>query len=123
MEEPESRAAHIERVLGTVGFFWMIAAANVKNLLNGDLSEFHRNLLWLDDSIREVQAGLRGRQPSYISHTHSLVYVTSEERVVALRQRCDEMEQLMPDVVKMGGYVPINPRAAVEKRLDLLMEA
>jgi hypothetical protein len=28
----------------------------------------------------------------------------------------------MPEVVKMGGYVPANPRSMVEKRLELVME-
>jgi hypothetical protein len=121
-EEPESQEALIERASGNVGFFWMIAAANVKNLLNSDLSEFHRNLLWLDNNIQEVRAALQGKRAPYINHTHSHVYATYKEQVAALRQRCDEMESLMSDVVKISGYVPSNPRAIVEKRLELLTE-
>lgn len=42
--------------------------------------------------------------------------------VVAEGLLCDEMEQLMPAVVEMGGYVPFEPRVIVEKRLELLTE-
>lgn len=121
-EEPESQEALIERASANVGFFWMIAAANIKNLLNSDLCEFHRNLLWLDDSIQEVRAALQGKHALYINHTHSRVYATRSLQVAALRQRCDEMESLMSDVVKIGGYVPSNPRAMIEKLLELLTE-
>ncbi len=121
-EEPESQEKSIEHASGNVGFFWMIAAANVKNLLNSDLSEFHRNLLWMDNNIHEVRAALQGKRAPYINHTHSGVYATCEEQVAVLRYLCNEMEGLMPEVVKMGGYVPANPRAMVEKRLELLIE-
>jgi hypothetical protein len=39
------------------------------------------------------------------------------------RQGCgDEMEKLMPVVVELGGYLPPEPRAVVEKRLELLTQ-
>jgi hypothetical protein len=121
-EELESQEELIERASMHAGFFWMIAAGNVKNLLTGDLSEFHMLLLWLDNGIHEVRSALRGERAPYVSHTHSRVYATTEEQVAVLRHQCDEMESLMPEVVKMGGYVPANPRSMVEKRLELVME-
>jgi hypothetical protein len=122
LEEPESQEELIERASANVGFFWMIATASILDLLNSDLSEFHRNLLWLDNDTHEVRSALQGKRAPYISHTHSSIYATSQERVAALRHRCNEMEDLMPAVVKMGGYVPANPRSMVEKRLELLVE-
>lgn len=125
-EPPKEKQANQEELMKNasdyVGFFWMIAAANVKNLLYGDLCEFHLGLLRLDNSIHEVLSALQGKRAPYISHTHSLVYATSEEQVVALRRLCDTMEALMLRVVEMGGVVPHNPRVVVEKRLELLTE-
>jgi hypothetical protein len=121
-EEQASQEEFIENASDAVGFFWMIAAANVKNLLSGDLCEFHLNLLRLDTSIREVRSALQGKRAPYLNHTHSRVYATSEEQVAVMRQYCDEMELLMPDVLKIGGYVQAHPRAMVEKRLELLTE-
>jgi hypothetical protein len=118
--EPESHEQRIERVSMNVGFFWMIACSNVKNLLASDLIEFHMLLLWLEENIREVQAALRGGRTTYVSHSHSQIYTTQEDQVAALRQLCDEMEALMPQVIKLGGYVPSSPRSMVEKRLALL---
>lgn len=121
-EEQETREEQSERASMHVGFFWMIASANVMNLVAGDLGEFHMLLLWLEGSLHEVRAALRGEQARYISHTHSQVYATREAQVAALRHLCDEMEQLMPAVEKMGGYLPANPRSMIEKRLELLTE-
>src|SRR5713226_859934 len=41
VEEPPSREQCIEQASLHVGFFWMIAASNVQNLLHGDLVQFH----------------------------------------------------------------------------------
>lgn len=119
-EEPETKEEQSERASLHVGFFWMIASANVMNLLAGDLGEFHMLLLWLEDNLHEVRAALRGEQARYISHTNSRVYATQDEQVAALRRLCDEMEALMPAVVDLGGYVPPATRAMVEMRLELL---
>ena len=118
--EPEGLEERIERASMRVGFFWMIASANVMNLLTGDLIEFHMLLLWLEESIREVQTALHGERPPYISHSHSRVFITQEEQVAALRRRCDNMEALMPQVIELGGYVPSSPHSIVEMRLALL---
>lgn len=119
-EKPETQEEQSERASMHVGFFWMIASANVMNLLAGDLIEFHMLLLWLEGNLHELRAALRGEQARYISHTHSRIYTTQEEQVAALRRLCDEMEDLMPEVVDLGGYLPPAPRAMVEMRLDLL---
>jgi hypothetical protein len=103
-----------------VGFFWMIACANAKNLINGSLVKFHMLLLWLEENIREVQAVLRGERAQYISNSHSQIYTTREEQVAALHHLYDEMETLVPQVIELGGYVPSSPRSMVEMRLALL---
>jgi len=100
----------------------MIATTSVKNLINSNLSEFHRDLLWLDGTLHELQAALLGEQAPYINHTHSRLYTTRQEQVAALHQLCDEMERLMPAVISLGGYLPSDPRAMVEMRLELLSE-
>lgn len=118
--EPESLEERIERISMNVGFFWMIASANAKNLIDGSLIKFHMLLLWLEENIREVQAALRGERAQYVSHSNLQVYTTREEQVAALHHLCDEMEALMPQVIELGGYVPSSPRTMVEMRLALL---
>jgi hypothetical protein len=87
----------------------------------GNTMEVHQWMdTWMVDHVREVRATLRGEQARWISNTHSRVYATREEQIAALRTLCDEMEMLIPEVIRLGGSVPENPRVAVEKRLALL---
>lgn len=119
-ERPLSREQRIEQASLHVGFFWMIAASNIQNLLNGDLVQYHTLLRWLEDSIREVQAALRGERVRFTKTSRSDLYSTQVDQVSALRSLCDEMEALAPDVVDLGGYVPTSPRSVIEMRLLLL---
>jgi hypothetical protein len=120
--ELESPEECMQRASMQVGFFWMIAASNVQNLLKNHLTQFHMLLMWLEESIREVRAALKGEHAQFTKASRVHLYTTQTEQIAALRRLCDEMETLMPVVVKMGGYLPPDPRAIVEKRLELLAE-
>ncbi len=120
-KEPLSCEQSAEVASTAVGFFWMIASSNVKNLIAGDLTQFHQLLTWLKRSIREVKAALQFKEAPYL-HIDQELYFTQAECIVALRQLCDEMEELMPEVIALGGYVPSEPCVIVEKRLALLLE-
>jgi len=119
-EEPLSRKHRTEQASLQVGFFWMIAASNIQNLLSGDLVQFHTLLRWLEDSIREVRAALQGERAEFTKASRIRLYCTREEQVAVLCSLCDEMEALTPDVVALGGYVPASPRSVIEMRLLLL---
>ena len=66
----------IEQASLHVGFFWMITARNVQNLLNDDLVQFHTLLRWLENSIREVQAALRGERAVFTKASRIQLYCT-----------------------------------------------
>lgn len=119
-EEPLTREQRIEQASLHTGFFWMIAASNVQNLLQGNTVQFHTLLRWLENSIREVQAALQGEQSRFTKASRIQLCCTQEEQVAVLRSLCDEMEALMPGVVDLGGYVPASPRSVIEMRLLLL---
>jgi hypothetical protein len=118
--EPESLEECMERASDQIGFFWMIAASNILNLLDGYVAQYHMLLMWLEENIREVRAALNGEHAQYTKASRIQLYNTQEEQAVAMRHLCAEMEELMPLVVEKGGYVPVEPRAIVEKRLALL---
>jgi len=120
-KEPLSREQSAEAASTAVGFFWMIASSNTKNLIAGDLTQFHQLLTWLKRSIHEVKAALQFKEAPYL-HIDQELYFTQVDCIAALRQLCDEMEELMPEVIALGGYVPSEPRMIVEKRLALLLE-
>jgi hypothetical protein len=119
-EEPPSREECAERASLQVGFFWMIAATNAQNLLHGDLVQYHTLLRWLEESIRETRAALRGEHTSFTKAARIKLNCTREEQVATLRSLCDEMQSLMPQVIALGGYAPAAPRSVIEERLALL---
>ena len=119
-EEPPGREECAERASLQVGFFWMIAASNVQNLLHGDLVQFHMLLRWLEDNIRETRAALRGERTHFTRASRIKLSCTREQQIATLRSLCDEMESIMPQVIALGGGVPASPRSVIEKRLALL---
>jgi hypothetical protein len=119
-DEPLTLEQRIEQASSYVGFFWMIAASNVQNLLTGDLVQFHTLLRWLEDSIREVSAALKGERAAFTKSSGINLCCTQEDQVATLRALCDAMEALAPDIVKLGGFVPTSPRSVIEMRLQLL---
>lgn len=118
--QPESQEELVVHASDNIGSFWMIADESVKDLLDGNLVNFHMLLLWIEENIREVRAALGGERAPYVGHSDLPVCATQQEQVAILRRLCDEMEELMPQVAAMGGYLPSSPRTLVEKRLALL---
>jgi hypothetical protein len=119
-EGPLSLELRIEQASLQVGFFWMIAASNIQNLLSGDLVQFHTLLRWMENSICEVRAALQGERIGFTKASLFQLYCTQEEQVAVLWTLCDEMEALAPDVIDLGSYVPDSPRSVIEMRLLLL---
>lgn len=115
--EPLTREKAVDTISDTVSFFWMIASAAAKEI-EGDIIHFHILLLWLRDAIRKVNYALEFKVPPFKRNWPEVCY-TLATRAAALRQLCDEMEQLVPVVVAFGASVPTEPRIVVEKRLAL----
>src|SRR5215469_14578191 len=100
-----------EAASDAVNFFWMIAAGAAKEI-EGDLIHFHILLSWLKDSIRKVKYAFELKEPPFTRDWPDVCY-TFPEKAAALRQFCDEMGQLTPEIVAFGGSVPIAPRVVV----------
>ncbi|GHO79318.1 hypothetical protein KSD_70890 [Ktedonobacter sp. SOSP1-85] len=122
-EEPETQEERVERMSKNVSGFWMFATAGISNLVRHDFLHFHWCLLIMNLSILDVRAALQGEKLKYLGKRYSVSYATWQEQATALLRLCDEMEELMPAVVEMGGYVPFSPRTAVETRLAIVKEA
>lgn len=123
-EEPEAplltHGQAMETVTHAASFFWMIAVGAAK-YLEGDLIHFHMLLSWLKDAIRKVEYAFELKVPPFKRNWPEVNY-TLADRIAALRQLCVEMEALMPRIVVFSGYVPVEPRLVVEKRIALFEE-
>jgi hypothetical protein len=76
------------------------------------LDELH----WL---VHDVEGLLAGNAPVFDPKARLPLALTADDQKEALYQVCRRMELLAPALVAIGGYVPAEPMAAVEKRLDL----
>ncbi|HEX8034308.1 MAG TPA: nucleotidyltransferase domain-containing protein [Ktedonobacterales bacterium] len=117
--EPERPEERVERLSRQVGFFWIIACGSARALAGSKLALFASYLIDLEQALQGVKATLRGDPVPFVKSTDRKMAVTQEACAAILRDLCDEMEGLMPQVVQLGGYVPASPRAVVEMRLAL----
>ncbi len=102
-----------------VAFFWMMAAITVKYIARGD-GVFAANWLeTLHKLIREVERLVAGEPWQYQRGSLSTLAVTRAEQLQAIQQLCDRMEQLMPKVAGLGGYIHAAPRANIERFIRL----
>jgi predicted nucleotidyltransferase len=114
---PEAKGSRLQQLSDHIGLFWTLAADCWQYLANHGHAYYHMLVERLQNLLGQLRETVDGIPWIYM---HTRLYATQEEQVAALRRLCDEMEQLMPAVVEMGGSVPPNPRAVVEKRLELL---
>jgi Streptomycin adenylyltransferase len=116
---PEDREHRLQRLSDQISFFWTLAAESWQYLATHDLAYYHLTLERLQNILGHMRADLDGTPRTY---THTPLYRTQEEQIMAQRHLCDEMEQFMRVVAQMGGDVLPSPSAIIEKRLALLTE-
>jgi hypothetical protein len=117
--EPESLERCIERASDTIAFFWMMTAVTAKYIFRQDgvfvqcwLEELHK-------MMREVEYLIEGRTPPYQRGSVSPLAATPEGQVKAIYHLSERMLKLMPEVAKLGGYVPPSPMPTIEILLNL----
>ncbi len=116
----ESLERRVERASEQVAFFWMMAAVTVKYLIRQDYVSFHKSLDWLHGLVDSVKRLTAGEVSRYRGGSLVGMATTLEEQVEAVRQVCERMLELMPDVKGLGGRVPASPMPAIEILLRLV---
>ncbi len=122
VSEPASMEQRITTASDMTGFFWMIAASSLLCLYPSryDPVQFHLLLDWLHNALQDVRHAVDGTVKPYQSGGYAQLSPTFQEQIAAYRGLCKHMLALMPEVERMGGYVPVNPMQAVEVRLKIL---
>jgi len=116
---PESVAERQDRASEQVAFFWMMAAVTIKYILRQDTVRVLGFLDMLLHVIREVERLIAGEAQRHQRGSPTTLESTSERQIKAVRQLCEKMLLLMPEVVRLGGHVPSSPMSAIERLLDL----
>ena len=114
-ETLEERRAFASR---DVGFFWLMTTVTLKYMLRRDTIAFYGFISALYWAIQDVKKRLVGEDWQYKRADYPLAS-TMQEQVALVRQLCNEMLGLMPEVVKLGGSVPDDPMSVIEVWLSM----
>jgi hypothetical protein len=112
---PQRIAAASERV----SFFWMMAAVTAKARARGQGVRFCALLDLLHQVAAEVARLVAGEPVARISAQVGGPPADARSQAEALRQVCGQMVELMPQVARLGGHVPLSPMTEIEALLSL----
>ncbi len=112
--EPESLEKQTSEASEIVAFFWMMAAVTVKYLHRGDSIFVNTWLEELAKLVYEVERRVKGQVWEYKGGSFTELAATPDDQTRAVRELCERMENLMPLVKSMGGYVMESPRPVIE---------
>ncbi|MCP4429334.1 MAG: nucleotidyltransferase domain-containing protein [Chloroflexi bacterium] len=115
----ESLEKRIEMASEQVAFFWLMVTVTIKYLIRRDDIYAHHFLDWLHGILRSVRRLVAGEPDRWIRGAQAKMSVTREDQITAVRQICQEMLNVMPDVQRMGGSVPDSPMDTMETLLLL----
>lgn len=105
-----------------VAFFWMMAAVTAKEFIRQDELRIHVFLDRLHRIVNVVKGALSGSVPAYEPSSFVGLLTTPDEQVVAIRQVCSEMLNLMTQLESLGGEVPTSPMPEIEVLLGLAID-
>jgi hypothetical protein len=115
----ESLAQRIELATEQVAFFWMMVTVTIKYLIRGDEVYFHRFLDMLHGIVWDVRRLVAGEPDRWLRGSLVDMAAMREAQIAAVRQVCQEMLEVMPEVEQLGGTVPSSPMSSIEVLLRL----
>jgi predicted nucleotidyltransferase len=120
--EPENQEQNAERASEIIAFFWMMTAVTLKYVQRDDAVFVAHWLEELTRLVHEVERRIQARDLEYKRGSYSELKVTPAEQIEAIRQLCERMEKLMPEVERQGGYVSKSPMCTIEIIIGIVQE-
>jgi hypothetical protein len=121
--EPPSAAENlpqrIELAAEQSAFFWMMVTVTIKYLIRRDEVYFHRFLDMLHGILWEVRRLAAGEPDRWLKGSLVKLAITRDTQIASVHQICQEMLEVMQEVEKMGGSVPVSPMSTIEILLHL----
>ncbi len=118
----ESQEQRVDEASEIMAFFWMMAAVTVKYIYRGDDVFVNTWLEELAKLVSEVERRIKGQVWQYQRGSHTELRITPEEQITAIRQLCEQMENLKQEVSRLGGYVPESPMNTIETLIKFVQE-
>ena len=110
----EGLSQRIELATEQVAFFWMMVTVTIKYLIRRDEVYFHRFLDMLYGILWDVRRLVAGEPDRWLKGSLVKLVTTRETQIASVRQVCQEMLDVMIDVEKMGGTVPVSPMSTID---------
>ena len=122
--EPEDKEQSRKFVAKQWAFFWMMTAITIKYIIRRDLVFVQNWLEQLHALIREIERRIEGVswEDAYTRGSISQFQPTREKQIESMRQLCNKMQALTPQVTQFIGSPPASPRAEIETLLSFAKE-
>jgi predicted nucleotidyltransferase len=119
LAELESLVQRIKTASERVAFFWMMMAVTAKYLIRQDGVFVTQWLEILNEMLQDVKRLIAGKTWEYKRGSRSVFEPTSEGQKQAICKLGERMENILPELIKMGGQVSPSPMPEIKALLDL----
>ena len=120
IEELESLEQRIKQASERVAFFWMMMAITAKYLIRQDGVFVTQWLEVLNEILQDIDRLIAGKTWEYQRGSRSVLEATSEGQKQAIIKLGERMENILPELIKMGGQVSSSPMPEIKALLDLV---
>ncbi len=121
--EPRSREQRAKEASDEVGFFWLMAAAVAKYMIRNDAVFVVDWLEYLTELVLDIKKNIDDKPDQYQRGSLTKLNIEPEEHLKHLKHLCEQVEEMMPQVVDLGGQVWSEAQSGVEKWLQMANEA
>lgn len=118
----ESLEHRIEKASERAAFFWMMVAVTSKYIARQDTIQVLLFIETLQRVLREVERLVSGEAQRYQHGSSARLEITHGNQIKAIRQLCERMLKIMPEVERLGGQVSSSPMSTIEVLLNFKKE-
>jgi hypothetical protein len=112
--QPENLEQKKKSVAEIWAFFWMMTAITIKYIIRDDGVYAAQWIEHLHSLIREMERKVKGEPRTYTRGSLSQLQTTRKEQIESLKQLCERMRTLKPQVTAFTGSEPLIPLAEIE---------
>ena len=117
--QPESYEQRVKQASERVAFFWMMMAISAKYLIRKDKVFVTQWFEELSRMVQEVERLISGKAWEYMRGSRSTLEPTILGQKQAIIKLGEKMEDLLPELVNMGGQVLSSPMNEIKALLSL----
>jgi len=122
LPEPEELEQSRKFVAEQWAFFWMMTAITIKYIIRGDNVFVTHWLEELQRLIHEIERRIARDPWQYARGSLSHFQPTCEGQIESIRQLCNKMQELTPQVTRFIRFTPALPLAEIEKLFSFTKE-